>query len=334
MDASEREALGACSGMMLHRLVALLIVLACCCITGLEASSLPDSGGLLFSGKVGEQWDLYFFTPGPTGTTEGAGTIRALTSTPQAEGNPVWWARHGVVLCSRQADDGRFVLAAIDPVNGSETWRSKEPMQAGNLGWPQPSPWDDRILAVLEDPATGFTRPGIVEFATGEFAPFPDLESGEPGGQPVWVDVDRVLLSRVHPQGFDLTERRLSTGEEKRLVQGGRNWLPAANPMGGGPFVFVRRVGQNSSIFQLSERISGSGNWTYENLTNARQYDWEPSISADGRWLAYQSMRNGTFKTVVRRLADGAETLVEFPGIAQIFHPSWVELPAAASFRR
>ena len=294
-----------------------------------ESAALPDSGGILFSGAVGGQWDLYFFTPAATASEAGTGTVRALTSTPGAEGNPAWWARRKVVLCSCQADDGRFVLAAIDPATGSETWRSADPPQGGNLGWPQPSPWDDRILAVLEDPATGFTRPGIVDYATGKFDAFPDLESGEPGGQPVWVDADRILLSRVNARGFDLVERRLSTGEERRLVQGGRNWLPAANPSGGGPFVFTRRVGQISSIFTLSERIPGGGDWTYENLTNAPQYDWEPAIGADGRWLVYQSMRGGFFRTVVRRLADGRETIVEFPGIAKVFHPSWIDLPAA-----
>ena len=304
-----------------------VLALLLCRGVALEAALFPESGGILFSGAVGERWDLYFFTPAPTASDAGTGTLRALTSTPGAEGNPAWWPRRGLVLCSRQAEDGRFVLAAIDPATGSETWRSAEPPEGGNLGWPQPSPWDDRILAVLEDPATGFTRPGIVEFATGKFTAFCDLPGGEPGGQPAWVDADRVLLSRVHPQGFDLVERRLSTGEERKLVQGGRNWLPASSPSGGGPFVFTRRVGQNSSIFTLAERVPGSGDWTYENLTNAAQYDWEPAISADGNWLVYQSLRGGNFRTVVRRLADGQETIVEFPGIAKVFHPSWVTLP-------
>lgn len=304
----------------------LLAAVLLCWLGTASAATLPDTGGILFSGRVGQQWDLYYWQPvsGGQAGEAGVGVVRALTATPHAEGNPVFWARHGVVLCSRQADDGRFVIAAIDPATGSETWRSVEPAHGGNLGWPQPSPWDDRILAVLEDPATGFTRPGILDFATGVFNAFDGLESGEPGGQPVWIDADRILLSRVHPAGFDLVERRLSSGEERRLVQGGRNWLPASNPSGGGPFVFTRRVGQNSSIFSLAEPVSGASDWTYENLTNARQYDWEPALSADGAWLVYQSMRDGRFQTVVRRLMDGAETIVEFPGIAQLFHPSWV----------
>ncbi|MFZ2960190.1 MAG: hypothetical protein WA705_25185 [Candidatus Ozemobacteraceae bacterium] len=341
-------------------LFAFLALFSLCCTTttmGEEPATpaLPD-GGLLFSGKRDNQWDLYVWQPRPSGDA-----VYALTHTSQAEGNPVYWSRHNLFLCSTAREDGRFVLAAYTK-NGSEAWSIELP--DASLGWPQPSPWDDRILAVREDPQTGMTAPGIVNYPDGGFEPFPEADF--PGGQPIWVNPDQVLISRVRGQEFDLCLRRLSTGAEETLVSGGKNWLSAASPVGGEPFFFTRRVGQASSIFRLtqgaadrplfhdnakkdthsqgttgltsismlSDRFSASpvfetnpsfvAGWSYDDFTASRLYDWQPSVTPDGCGLIYLSLREGHFRVVYRSLQAPGERIISLPGFEQVFHPTWI----------
>lgn len=116
-----------------------------------------------------------------------------------------------------------------------------------------------------------------------------------------------------------LTHRELSTGNEEVVVSGGLNWQSYVNE-GTGRMFFVRRVGQISSIFELCK--DATGKYEYTNLTNGRSYDWEPATSADGETLIYQSLRDGSFKTIIRNLATGSEKQISLPGFSQIYFPT------------
>ena len=131
----------------------LLLSTICLPCPGGDFSILPP-GGLLFSGNHQGTWDLYLWQPrenGPPNATE-PWSIRALTQTPRPEGNPVFWAPRRLFLCSAPGDNGHFRITALDTA-GREVWSCAD--ASGNLGWPQPSPTGNRILAVREDPLTG-----------------------------------------------------------------------------------------------------------------------------------------------------------------------------------
>jgi hypothetical protein len=270
---------------------------------------LPD-GQILFSGKTGQTWDVFLYSPH-------SGHLRNLTNSPEPEGNPIWWAPRKLVVFSRQNQEGLFELSARN-LAGTEVWSFSLPGK--NLGWPVPSPWDNRILAISEDPGTGFTTPGIVSFPEKSFVPLPVSE--HPAGQAAWVSPTRLLLSRVYPEGFSLCRHDLETSQEKVLVSGGNNWLATAAPHGGAPFFFTRRVGQVGSIFRL---IPGADEaWTYENETQARAYDWQPSVTPDSRGLLFLSLREGTFRLILRSLDDQSEQEIPIPGINSLYHPTWI----------
>lgn len=273
---------------------------------------LPE-GMLLFSGKRDGQWDLYLWNPEPALE----GTVTAITRTAEPEGNPVWWPRQRMVVCSQQWADGRWALMGFS-LDGAEIWHQATPR--ANLGWPQPSPWDNRVLAVREDPATGETQPGMCEYPRLGFKPFPP--TGAPGGQMAWVSPEEILVTRQSGEGFDLCHRSMIGGEERVLVHGGRNWLPAAAPAGGAPLLFTRRAGQTGSVFRLLPRPDAP--WEYEDCTLARTYDWQPAVTPDGEGVVFLSLREGRFRVVYRRLDGAGEREIPLPGFTAVYHPSWI----------
>jgi hypothetical protein len=165
-------------------------------------------------------------------------------------------------------------------------------------------------------------QPGMIVYPDGIFEPF-DF-NGLSGGQLAWLAPEKVQLSRVTQGGFVITQRDLTTNEEKILVSGGNNWQSHINAKAD-VNLFVRRVGQIGSIFKLFK--TSNGGWDYENLTNARTYDWQPGLSADGKTVIFRSLRNGFFVTVVRGIDEAAEQEKTLPieGFAQIYFPSILE---------
>ena len=280
------------------------------------ADFLP--GGVLFSGRIGEQWDLFLWKP-----NIGTGTLYNLTHSPEAEGNPIYWIQKKCFLYSCQQPDGTFSLIARDT---HETIVASFSAPCGNLGWPQPSPWDDRILAVQENTTTGWTSPGIISFPNGTFEAFPVTDA--PGGQAAWISPNQIFLSRVKSGNFSLVVRNLQDNRETLLLEDGRNWLSTANPLGGPPFFFARRVGQKSGIYQVLSDSAAETGWSIKETTTGNMYDWQPSVTPDGRHLVYLSLRNGYFQPILRDLDNGGEDILPITGFDQIFHPSWV--PAEA----
>lgn len=273
---------------------------------GASAQEIP--AGILFVGVVNESSDIYLWQPDGD-----SGLITPLTKTPQKEGNACWWARQGLILASREMSENHYGLVAVN--DRLETvWQLEDPL--GSLGWPVPSPWDDRILCVraLSD---GFVQTGMVSFPDGGFEPF-EFE-GLSGGQLAWLSPDRIMLSRVTAEGFVITHRDLSSGVEEVIVSGGQNWQGHVNQACSRNF-FVRRVGQISSIFELYQDAQGL--WDYKNITNSRTYDWQPSTCQPGRTLIYRSLRDGRFATIIRDLASGAEKQINLAGFAQIYFPT------------
>lgn len=288
--------------------LAMIILIAGVIVPG-QAREMP--AGILFVGVASETSDIYLWQQCAEGQK-----ITPLTRTPQKEGNAQWWARKGLILASRELLPDRYGLIAIDE-KLKTVWNLTDPF--GSLGWPVPSPWDDRILCVraLDN---GFVQTGIVNFPDGAFEPF--AFDGLAGGQLAWLSPDRIMLSRVTEQGFTITHRDLSTGHEEVIVSGGQNWQSYVNQATGRMF-FVRRSGQTGSIFELFK--DSEGRWEYENLTNGRTYDWQPSTSADGQTLIYRSLREGFFHTILRDLATGKEKSVEIKGFSQIYFPMIVD---------
>ncbi len=289
-----------------------LLVLNICFIfsaaVNLLAVEMP--AGVLFVGVVNETSDIYLWQP-----DSGKGSIKALTSTPEKEGNACWWPHKKLILASRETEPGRYALVAVN--SRLETvWKCEDPI--GSLGWPVPSPWDNRILCVREC-GDGKVQPGMVTMPEGNFEPF-EYE-GLSGGQLAWLAPDKVQLSRVSQAGFMITHLDLPTREEKVIVSGGNNWQSHINAATG-QNLFVRRAGQIGSIFRLF--CTDEQKWEYENLTNARTYDWQPSLSADGTSLIFRSLRNGFFVTVVRSMDDSSpekELILPIDGFSQIYFP-------------
>ncbi|MBU1108015.1 MAG: hypothetical protein KKB51_15185 [Candidatus Riflebacteria bacterium] len=284
----------------------LLISLLLAVAVGASAQETP--AGILFVGVKNESSDIYLWQPDGD-----SGLITPLTQTPQKEGNACWWTRKGLILASREMSENHYGLVALN--DQLETvWQLEDPL--GSLGWPVPSPWDDRILCVRAL-SNGFVQTGMMSFPDGGFEPF-EFENLS-GGQLAWLTPDRIMLSRVTATGFVITQRDLNTGVEEVVVSGGQNWQSHVN-MTSGRMFFVRRVDQISSIFELCKDAQGS--WEYENLTNSRTYDWQPATCSEGRTLIYQSLRGGRFVTIIRDLSSGAEKQIGLTGFVQIYHPT------------
>jgi len=297
-----------------------LMLLAVMLITAITVSAQEIPAGLLFVGVVNESSDIYLWLP-----EENGGRAVNLSNTPQKEGNACWWQRKGLILASREQQNGNYGLVALDS-QGKTVWELNDPF--GSLGWPVPSPFDDRILCVraLSD---GFVQTGIVNYPDGGFEPF-EFE-GLAGGQLAWMNPDLIMLSRVTGEGFTINHRELSSDSEQTIVRGGQNWQSHVNAATGRMF-FVRRVGQNGSIFELFK--DATGHWEYENITNGRMYDWQPSTSSDGSILIYRSLRDGRFETIIRDLATGKEKQIDMPGFAQIYFPIILDQATCAALQQ
>lgn len=276
---------------------------------GVGAQETP--AGILFVGANNGSSEIYLWQPDGENSL-----ITPLTDTAAKEGNACWWAHKGLVLASREISLDHYGLIALNERHET-VWQLEDPL--GSLGWPVPSPWDDRILCV-RGMSDGSVQTGMVCFPDGGFEPFEF--DGLSGGQLAWLSPDRVILSRVTAAGFTINHRELSSGAEEVVVSGGQNWQSHVNQASGRMF-FVRRAGQISSIFELCKDAQGS--WQYENITNARTYDWQPGTSPDGRALIYRTLRNGRFITVIRDLAGGAEKVVDLGDFAQVYFPAILE---------
>ena len=288
----------------------LLLIFCGLCLIVCPGLALQMPAGVLFVGANNGSSEIYLWQP-----SSGEGITTALTKTSEKEGNASWWAKNRLILASRETEPGRYGIVALD--SSLETkWLYQDPI--GSLGWPVPSPWDNRILCVREV-GNGMIQPGMITYPDGDFEPF-DF-NGLSGGQLAWLNPDLIQLSRVTQSGFAITHRQLSTGEEHIVVSGGNNWQSNVN-VKTGMNVFVRRVGQIGSIFRLYQLPDRS--WEYENLTNARTYDWQPSFSAEGDAIVFRSLRNGYFETIVRSTVnpDDSEIVLPISGFEKIYFPT------------
>ena len=275
------------------------------------AGAQETPAGILFTGANDGSSEIYLWQPDGE-----KGLVTALTDTTAKEGNACWWSHKGLVLASREIAPEHYGLIAMNERHET-VWQLEDPL--GSLGWPVPSPWDDRILCV-RGMSDGSVQTGMVSFPDGDFEPFEF--NGLSGGQLAWLSPNRIMLSRVTAAGFTINHRDLDTGDEEVIVSGGQNWQSHVNQTSGRIF-FVRRVGQISSVFELFKDTQGT--WQYENVTNARTYDWQPGVSRNGDTLIYRSLRNGRFSTVLRELASGSEKVIDLGDFAQVYFPAILE---------
>jgi hypothetical protein len=296
---------------------------------GAAAETGLPPGALVFSGAQKGTWDIFAWIPAASGTGAGvkaqpaSGSLVNLTRSLAAEGNPVYWPAKRSLVFSRRGEDGRFSLVLLNLVTRQETLFTDK---RGSLGWPQPSPWADELLAVLEDPQSGWTTPGLIRLTNGTFEPFPD--DPLPGGQMAWISSQTILVTRVRGNEFELRTHDLTDHVEAVLIADGRNWLSAANPQGGAPFFFTRRLGNQGSIFQLHPPADPDGAYTCEDFSRAPQYDWQPAVAPGGIGITYLSLRQGRFRVVYKSLnAPFPETEISLPAVESVYHPSWVSDP-------
>jgi len=256
----------------------------------LVAQETPDA--VMFVGeKPGLNSDIYLWRPE-------TGQLKALTETSAKEGNARWWPHKQLILASREISENHYGIVALN--SELETvWLHEDPV--GSLGWPVPSPWDNRILCVRLV-GSGFVQPGFISYPDGDFEPF--IWNGFPGGQLSWLAPDKIQLSRVKDGGFLLNHRNLVNGKETTIVSGGKNWQSFVDLKGNN--FFSRRVGQVGSIFRLFKNTDGK--WDYENFTNAGTYDWQPSVSPDGKTLIYKDECQGDFETVKNNIIAAVES--------------------------
>lgn len=273
----------------------------------LPAFTQEMPAGILFVGVQNETSDIYLWQP--IGET---GEVKALTRTPEKEGNAQWWAHKNLIVASREVSENHYGIIAIND-ELKTLCTMQDPI--GSLGWPVPSPWDDRILCVRAL-SNGFVQPGVISFPDGSFEPF-EFE-GLAGGQLAWLSPTKIQLSRVTEKGFVITHRELDSGHEEIMVSGGQNWQSFINPSVSRN-LFVRRAGQIGSIFELYK--DSSNTWEYRNLTNSRAYDWQASTSSDGKTIIFKSLRGGRFQTIIRDFETGAEKLIPITGFSEIYFP-------------
>jgi hypothetical protein len=275
---------------------------------------------VLFVGEKDNGSDIYIWRP----ADENSGWLQKITNTAQKEGNARWWPHKQLILASQEISENHYGIVALN--SELETvWLHEDPI--GSLGWPVPSPWDDRILCVRQV-GEGFVQPGFINYPEGNFSPFDWQQM--PGGQLAWLEPDKIQLSRVTPEGFVINHRDLVSGEETTIVSGGNNWQSFIDLTNDNNF-FARRTGQIGSIFTLFRKADGS--WDYQNFTNARTYDWQPSVSPDGRTLIFRSLRNGFFQTVIKDIKTGAEKTLEIPGFSKIYFPMILDSDTTKLFK-
>lgn len=275
---------------------------------------------VLFVGEKDNGSDIYIWRP----ADENSGWLQKITNTAQKEGNARWWPHKQLILASQEISENHYGIVALN--SELETvWLHEDPI--GSLGWPVPSPWDDRILCVRQV-GEGFVQPGFITYPEGNFSPFDWQQM--PGGQLAWLEPDKIQLSRVTPEGFVINHRDLVSGEETTIVSGGNNWQSFIDLTNDNNF-FARRTGQIGSIFTLFRKADGS--WDYQNFTNARTYDWQPSVSPDGRTLIFRSLRNGFFQTVIKDIKTGAEKTLEIPGFSKIYFPMILDSDTTKLFK-
>ena len=298
---------------MLNKLYLLIIIVL---LSNSLAVAQETPAAVIFVGANEQGSDIYLWRPDNN-------QIKALTKTSEKEGNAIWWPHKQLILASREVSPNNYAIVALN-TELKTVWQYRDPV--GSLGWPVPSPWDNRILCVRQV-GNDFVQTGYIEYPDGNFQPL--SWQGLSGGQLAWLAPDKIQLSRVTNKGFVINHRDLASGKETTVVSGGNNWQSFIELVGNNNF-FARRTGQVGSIFKLFKKADGS--WDYRNFTNARTYDWQPSVSPDGKTLIYRSLRDGFFQTIIKDISSGKEKTLNIPGFRTIYFPMILNADSAALF--
>ena len=222
---------------------------------------------------------------------------RPLTSTPGVPVAPVW-SPDGQWLAVQLETNGEIDIWVLR-ADGTESRRlTTGDLGGGRVSW---SPDSNEIaLAQYRN----------VEVSTLLAA---DVETGrvrllaENGLAPGWSpDGGQILFSRQDGEDYDLYSLDLQTGDEHRLLSGGRNVAPVWSADGTQVAFYSDRDGDND-IYVM--RPDGSG---LRKVAGGPGSEVMPSWNPEATRLVYQSDRNGYWELFTMDLATGIETRITF----------------------
>jgi serine/threonine-protein kinase len=123
--------------------------------------------------------------------------------------------------------------------------------------------------------------------------------------EPLWTpDGERVVFASNRSGTYDLYWRRADgTGPEERLTMGTQHEFPGSWAAGGRDLVFMECRTSNGGPCDLSV-LSLEGERTAKVLLQTEFDESLPTVSPDGRWLAYQSNESGSSEIYVRPLPN------------------------------
>ena len=192
-------------------------------------------------------------------------------------------------------------------------------------GWaegPTLSPAEQRATVALANQASGEGRVVVWDLTRGALTPFPAL-GGAGLGAPVWSTDGRHLAFNAEEDGQWAVFRQASDGSgapERLLVDESFFTLAPSEWSADGAMLLLTGVRRDTSTDVGMVATDGTGDWVPLVATAADEA--LPTLSPDGRWMAYVSMDDaGRADVIVERFPElGGRQVVSVGGG---FSPVW-----------
>jgi serine/threonine-protein kinase len=208
----------------------------------------------------------------------------------------------GSLVYRRDASRGRYVVQWLDAA-GRTTPLLSEP---GVYTWPRISPDGTQLL---------LTRGGAqqrvlqaYEWSTGRTTPLTD--GSDFAASTVWTPDSRLLVTAHPANGLQWMPSDGTGTAQTLLAPGNVLRIPwSFNPAGDRLAFYQRGSSTGSVTFDLwTVPVHRTGNvlsaGTPEPFLTTAAFETYPTFSPDGRWLAYTSLKNGTYEVYVRAFPD------------------------------
>lgn len=198
---------------------------------------------------------------------------------------------------------------------------------------------DEIVQAVSNQPGTAATRVAFVRQAGGSYDLMVVDSDGEDARRlwgapqiysPAWsTDGLKLAYTTLGPNDeWQLIERELASGSTRRIVSGSLVQTPSYTP--DGQLIFAMWVDARRSPGLELFRWDGS---RAERMTSTNGDNLSPSVSPDGRQLAFHSSRLGRQHIFVMASDGGEATLLSPIGDrAQFFAPAWSQTGSQVAF--
>ena len=237
--------------------------------------------------------------------------------TGQRDGAPVW-SPDGQWLAFTSFDDGKTRLRVVR-ADGTEARALTT--ASDSIRWPRWSPDNGRLVYAAGDAFTA--KIAVYDVAANSET---EWAGGKTGFlRPVWLDPATIVavavtgapgamltdLVRVTPTESAPLFLELRSGPDKYV-----EWAVEPAPKGTLK-AFESNDGGDREIFIVSDKLG------MHDLSNHRAADWNPVWAPDGKWMAFESFRDGR-RGIYRAFVDTARVfpLAVTPG-ADNWAPSW-----------